>query len=147
VLEGKIKLTNPSDEIADSYLIKSNKSLISSKTLLKIKNYEDATALIYYSMYYSTLALLFKAGIKSENHVGTIILLMDSFGIDNKEISKAKKERVDKQYYVEFSATTEEVQEGIEIAEKFNARIREQIEKLTNLELDKIRKQLKKDYF
>ena len=103
-----------------------------------MKNYDDATALTYYSMCYATLALLFKCGIKSENHTGTIILLKELFNIDNKDIKEAKKERVDKQYYIEFKATRIEVKEGIEIAEKFNSNIREKIDKITNYEIKQI---------
>ena len=99
--EGKIKLTEPSSEVAISYMSKAEKSLISAKTLSRIENYDDATALTYYSMYYSALAVLYNCGIKSENHTGTAILLKDIFGIENTNLKDAKKERVDKQYYVD----------------------------------------------
>ena len=74
IKEEKIKLVDPSPDIAKSYLEKSMKSLISAKTLLDIHNFDDAVALTYYSMYYSALALLFSVGIKSGNHTGTIIV-------------------------------------------------------------------------
>ena len=135
--EGKIKLVEPSDEVAKSYLDKSEKSLLSAKTLVKIQNYDDAVALTYYSMYYAALALLYKCGIKSENHAGTIILLNYVFGIDNKSIQNAKKERVDKQYYVDFKATAKDVQNGITTAEEFNAQIRNKLAKLKKTEIQK----------
>ncbi len=64
-------------------------------------------------MYYSILGLFFRCGVKSENHTGTIIILKELFEVENSEIQKAKKERVDKQYYVEFKATKKEVIDGI----------------------------------
>ena len=146
VQEERLKLVDPSDEIAESYLKKADKSLISAKTLLEIENFDDATALVYYSMYYSALALLFKCGIKCENHTGTIILLKELFKIDNKQIKKAKKERVDKQYYVEFKATKNEVREGIQIAEKFLINLRTNIEKMKESEKITYKNELKK-YF
>ena len=99
--QGKLKIAEPSIEVMTSYLGKSEKSLLSAKTLIQIENYDDAVALTYYSMYYSALAILYRCGIKSENNMCTIILLKEIFNIDNSTIENAKKERVDKQYYVD----------------------------------------------
>lgn len=143
VKEGKIKCSEASKDVSLSYLEKSDKSLLSSKTLITIGNFDDATALTYYSMYYSSLALLYFVGIKSENHAGTIILLKELFEIDNSSIQIAKKEHVDKQYYVDFKATKNEVEEGITIAEEFNAQIKEKIETLKN----KVQEDFKQEYF
>jgi len=147
VKEGKIKLTEPSDEVSESYLQKSEKSLISSKTLLSIENFDDATALTYYSMYYSVLSLLYKCGIKSENHTATLILLNELFEINNSKIITAKKERVDKQYYVDFNATKDEVKEGIEIAEEFNAEMLELIHNIKKTDMELIIEKFKEIYF
>ncbi len=142
IKEEKVKLTEPSNEVTKSYLNKSNKSLLSSKTLIKIENFDDATALTYYSMYYCILALLYKCGIKSENHTASIILLKELFNINNKEIEQAKKERVDKQYYTDFQATKKEVLDGIKTAEEFNSLIRERIDFIKLNEIETIRKKL-----
>lgn len=147
VLEGSVKLTESSDTVCESYLLKSEKSLISSKTLLMIENYDDATALTYYAMYYSALALLFKVGIKSENHTGTIILLKEVLQTDNTQLKKAKKERIDKQYYVDFKATQQDVQEGIRIAEEFNSKIKQKIDTISQEQIKNKREQFKKTYF
>ena len=134
-VEGKIKLVEPSEDIASSYALKSQKSLLSAKTLIKIQNYDDATALTYYSMYYSALALLYKCGIKSENHTGTIILIKELFGIDSAVLTQAKKDRVDKQYYVDFKATEKDVIQGIAIAEEFNSIIKQKIDTIKNAQI------------
>ncbi|MFH0869513.1 MAG: HEPN domain-containing protein [archaeon] len=146
IAEEKLRLTEPSDEIAASYLLKSAKSLLSSKKLLEIENYDDATALTYYSMYYAVLALFYKCGIKSENHAGTIILLKEIFGINNTGMAKAKKERVDKQYYVDFKATKKEVDDGVNTAEEFNSKIRETIERLSKQQMKKYQEKIQ-EYF
>jgi len=130
--EKKIKVNEPSNSICESYLKKSKKSLVSAKTLLEIGNYDDAIAMVYYSMYNSTLALCYKCGIKSENHTGTIILLKDLFGINNKDVMSAKKNRIDKQYYTDFEANKSEVIEGIKSAEEFNIKIKEFAGKINN---------------
>ena len=90
-------------------------------------------------MYYSLLALLFRVGIKSENHTASIILLKEVFGLDNSEILKAKKERVDKQYYVDFKIAEHDVNVLLKIAESFNATIFDFLEKMNLNEIEKIR--------
>jgi len=119
--EEKLKEVEPSDEIKKAYLQRSNESLSSAKALMKIGNLKDAVALAYYSMYHCLLAALFRIGIKCENHAAAIILLKEVFGIDNTKISKAKTERVDKQYYVDFEVNKEEAEGSINIAEEFIA--------------------------
>lgn len=121
--EGKLKEVEPSDEIKEAYLQRSNESLSSAKALLNIGNLKDAVALSYYSMYHCLLAALFRIGIKSENHSASIILLKEVFGINNAKISKAKSERVDKQYYVDFQVNKDEASNSIKIAEEFIAEI------------------------
>ena len=129
--EGKLQEVEPSDEIKEAYLQRSNESLSSAKALLKIGNLKDAVALAYYSMYHCLLAALFRIGIKCENHAASIILLKEVFGIDNTKISKAKSERVDKQYYVDFAVNREEASKSIKIAEDFIAEISNVIAKFT----------------
>ena len=117
--EGKLQAVKPSEEIKEAYLQRSNESLSSAKTLLKIGNLKDAVALAYYTMYHCLLAALFNIGIKCENHAASIILLKEVFEIDNTNITKAKSERIDKQYYVDFSVNQEEANNAITIAEEF----------------------------
>jgi len=130
--EKKIQLVEPSENIKEAYIERSMESITSAKTLFRINHLKDAVALTYYSMYYSLLALLFRTGIKCENHTGAIMLLKEVFNIDNVKIAKAKKERIDKQYYVDFSVTKEEVNKMVQTAEEFNAEILDFIEKLDN---------------
>src|SRR3989338_7630546 len=100
--KGIIDIVKPSDEISQSYIMKSESNLISAKILLSNERLEESVSLAYYSMYHLLNALLIKVGIKSENHTASIILLKLLFGIDNKDIYESKKERIDKQYYIDF---------------------------------------------
>ena len=134
-----IGLVEPSEEIKQSYIEKSVSNIDSAKILLKNNKLEESVALSYYSMYHYVTALFFKVGIKSENHNATIQMLKDIFGIDNKEISSAKKERLDKQYYVNFKISKEEVTEAIKKAEIFNAFMNDFISKISNEEINKAR--------
>ncbi|HLB69414.1 MAG TPA: HEPN domain-containing protein [Candidatus Methanoperedens sp.] len=130
--EGKLQLVPPSEEIMTSYLKKSDSHHISAKLLLENDRLEESVSLAYYSMYYMLLSLFFRVGIKCENHSAGIILLKELFSIDNSLISYAKKERIDKQYYVDFKIMKEEVEELIEAAEIFNSKILDFIEKLNS---------------
>lgn len=129
--EEKLQEVEPSKEIEKAYLQRSDESLSSAKALLKIGHLKDSVALAYYAMYHCLLAALFRIGIKCENHAASIIMLKEVFGIDNLKIAKAKSERVDKQYYVDFRINQEEASNSIKIAEEFIAKINNLIATLT----------------
>jgi len=141
--ENKLAIVEPSEEIKQSYINKSESNLISAKILLDNNRLEETVSLVYYSMYNLLTALLFKTGIKCENHSASIILLKELFLIDNSEISFAKEERIDKQYYTDFRITKDEVIDLIEIAETFNKKLFDFISKVTNESIEKYKVQLK----
>jgi len=128
-----------------SYLIKSENCLKSSRILFQNELYENSTSEAYYCIYNSLLALLFKIGIKSENHSASIILF-DKL-LNNKELVKivlwAKEERIDKQYYVEtqqiIKATKESCNEMIIKAEDFLLKMKVIINELNLEEINRIR--------
>ncbi len=131
----KIKLVEPSNIIKNSYLKKLESNLSSAKILLENKKFEEAISLIYYSMYNSLLALLFKIGIKSENHTASIMLLKRLFELENTSILFAKKERIQTQYHLNFQIEIQEARKLIFLAEDFNAYLLDFISKLTNEEI------------
>ncbi|MCW4001157.1 MAG: HEPN domain-containing protein [Candidatus Bathyarchaeota archaeon] len=118
--EGKLQLVSPSDAIKESYLSKSESNLISAKILLDNQRLEEAVGLAYYSMYNMLTALLFQVGIKCENHTAAILLLKSVFDLEDRDISFVRKERIDKQYYVDFNITRDDAQYVIETAEDYN---------------------------
>lgn len=99
----------------------------------------------YYAMYNSLTALLFKVGVKCENHSGSIILFKNLFGrMDlHKTIKFAKKERVDKQYYVDFILTKESAVDLIKKAEDFLVKMKLIIKNMGNEDIQKLREKLK----
>ena len=137
--EGKLELVEVSEEMKESYIEKSESNLISSKILLENNRLEESISLSYYSMYHILTALLFKTGIKSENHSASIILLKDIFDIDNAEIFEAKKERIDKQYYIDLNITKQDTEELVRIAENFNTKLRNFINQLTENQIKEFR--------
>jgi len=142
--EKALLLVEPSDDIRDAYLKKSESYLISAKLLLDNDRYEESVSMGYYSMYYSVMALFFATGIKCENHSAAIRLLKGIFGIDNSAIKVAKAERIDKQYYVTSAPVRIEVITLIRDAESFNAVLHDAIARLTNEKKESFRQSLKK---
>lgn len=136
--KGIIELVEPSEEMKLSYLTKADNCLKSAKILFQNKLYENSTSEAYYCMYNSLLSLLFKIGIKSENHSASIVLFDKLF--ENNELSKiiswAKEERIDKQYYVEtqqiVKATKESCNEMILKVENFLVKMKLLISELNN---------------
>ena len=124
--QGKLKIIDISGSIVDSYLNKSRRGISAAEVLIKTGHLEEATSMVYYSMYYSTMALFFSFGIRCENHTGCILLLDKIF--DQKELSDAlryaKEERIDKQYYTDYSITKQEIEEFIEKAQDFSIAIK-----------------------
>jgi len=144
--EEKLEIIEPSEEICNSYLEKADNCLKSSKILLKNKLHENSVSMSYYAMYNSLTALLFKTGIKCENHTGSIILLKELFKQNkmHKIISSAKKERIDKEYYVtskENLILAEEIAKDMfSKAEEFLIQIKLLIKNVNFEEIEKIKK-------
>ena len=120
-----LEIVEPSEEITEAYLEKSKKSLSASKLLYTSDFLEESVSMSYYSMYYATIALFFNCGIKCENHAAATIILKEVFELPELQnlLSFAKKERIDKQYYVEFNITKKDAEDLIKTAEEFKTEI------------------------
>ena len=142
--EEKLELVEPSEEICESYLEKSANCLKSSKLLLQNNLYENSIGMPYYAMYNLVVALMFRVGIKCENHSGSILLLKLLFEKRDlfQFISDAKEERIDKQYYAtteKKEITKESSQELLVSAEDFVVKMKVVIKNLSNEYIDEIR--------
>ena len=146
--EGKLELVEPTNPMADSYEKKSRDCLQSAKLLFNGDLYENAIGEAYYSMYNAVQSLFFKCGIKCENHSATAVLLKKLFMVDKIffTFSKAKDERIDKQYYVTSMqikpVTKESAQSLISTADSFILDVNDY---KRNLKLEQITK-LRKDF-
>jgi len=134
--ERKLSAVESSEEIKQSYMKKSESNLASAKILLDNDKPEESISLAYYSAYNILLSLLFKNGIKSENHSASIILLKEVFDLDNNIILSAKEERIKTQYYADFNATKKQAIDLIQKVEEFNGILLDFISKLTNEKID-----------
>jgi uncharacterized protein (UPF0332 family) len=143
--EEKLELIEPSEEICESYTEKSANCLKSAKLLLTNNLFENSIGMAYYAMYNLLIGLLFRAGIKCENHSGSILLLKVIFNQNGlfKTISDAKKERIDSQYYVTADEITKEsTLELVGISEDFILKMTLFIKNLNNEDIEKARKEL-----
>ena len=146
--EEKLELVEPSEDISNSYSEKSANCLKSAKLLLQNNLYENSIGQSYYAMYNILLASLFRVGIKCENHGGSILLLKLLFSENDSYtlISDAKKERIDKQYYVttEKDEITKEIaDELLRNAEDFILKMKVVIENFGNDGIDELRGKFK----
>ena len=119
--EGKLELVEPSEDISASYIIKSESHFESANILLKAGKLEESVSMSYYGMYHCLTALLFRCGIKSENHTASILLLKELFNECKlaELIGLGKKERIEKQYYTNFQLAESDCTEMIRKAESF----------------------------
>lgn len=127
--EGKLEIVEGSENVSLSYEKKGAECREVANLAYNHRYFESAITQSYYSMYNNVQSLFFKCGIKCENHSGTAIILKEFF--NQKELyvvfSKAKEERIDKQYYITPTqnnpATKESAKEMIGIAMRFNPKI------------------------
>jgi len=141
--KGKLELVEPSEDIKESYLIKSQSNLESARILLNAGKFEESISLTYYSMYNCLLSLLFKCGIKSENHSSSIIIFQNLF--KQKELAdvimQGKEERINKQYYTNPGIPKEDCESIIRKASFFNLECKSIIKKLNPEQIMLLRKE------
>lgn len=141
--ERKLELVESSEQMSLSYEKKSIECREVASLAFNNGYFESAITQSYYSIYNNVLSLFFKCGIKCENHSAAAILLKEFFNQKGLYLvfSKAKSERIDKQYYITPSqnnpATKESAKEMIGISMRFNPQI---IAFKNNLKIEEIKK-------
>lgn len=141
--EKKLQIVGRSQEICESYILKSENCLKSAKILLEELIYENSIIDSYYAMYNLVLALFFRCGIKCENHTGSIIILKEIFGAPQlaKTLEEAKKSRIDSQYYVSDAkqADSKAAEDAARITENFILELRLFMDAMSEDGIEKIR--------
>ncbi|MBN1376957.1 HEPN domain-containing protein [Candidatus Woesearchaeota archaeon] len=143
--EGKLELVEPSQNISKSYIEKSNKSLKSAHILIKNNLYEDSVSKSYYAIYYCLLALLFRTGIKCENHTASIIIFKELFDKNtSSKINPIKKTRINTDYSVENEPGSEETKRLYKEAENIILDMKIILNNINETKINKIREDFKK---
>jgi len=106
-IKNGIMLVEPNDNLAAAYLKKAEDAM---DAMHSVASSDWKISAGYYSLYFSLYAVLMKIGIRSENHTCTIEvmqhLLNGYFTPDECDmLEKARKARVETQYYVASNVT------------------------------------------
>ncbi len=123
--------------LSTAYSKKSEKTLKAAQLLYEHDFLEESIALTYYAMYHKATALLRQANIISKSHTTTIHTL-SLFGVNSTPIKHAKRERIDKQYYVDAKVVRKEARELLEQARTFIGEIDLMMDSLTQEQLASI---------
>ncbi|PIN88811.1 DNA-binding protein [Candidatus Pacearchaeota archaeon CG10_big_fil_rev_8_21_14_0_10_35_13] len=146
IKEKKVQLVEESAEMCESYQQKTDDCLLSAKILLENGLYENSIINSYYAMYNNVLAFLYKCGIKSENHTGSMIILKEI--INKPELAESledmKRIRIDSQYYTKDNQEEEKKksQESIKESEEFILKMKILMNSIKNSEIERIRESL-----
>lgn len=142
--DDKLEIVEVSPEVSESYLKKSESHFESAKILMRENKLEESVSMAYFGMYHSLLALLFRCGIKCENHSACIILLKELFHEENleKDINSAKAERIDKQYYTDFSINKKDCENMLKASESFIFKVKSLIKSLNEEKINAYRQKL-----
>ena len=142
-IDKKLLFIDSSNNVCNSYISNSNDEMKAAKIMLKQELLIQSIGHSYYSMYLLVQALLYKCGIKCEDHNASIIILNEVFGIENKEIKIVKKERIEAQYYTSKEISFELTKEILDSAENFTVELKEFIDSLNNKQIESFQKLLK----
>ena len=138
-----IELVEPSDNLRDAYLIKSEEALETLRST-KVRDWQLTTA--YYTIYHGIYSLLMKIGVKCEIHSCTIEFtkryLKDHFTLEDFELlDKAFSARIDSQYYVNREVPDQNYNLIMKKAPAFLVKCKNIV--LEQKEIEKIREQIK----
>ena len=144
-----IRIIEPNPNLTNAYLKKAISALNTMTATLQIKETDWTATTAYYARYFALYALLMKIGAKSEIHECTINIaqLLANHKIIRQnivnEITEAKQQRIDTQYYVTTQQNLKEIRKNAEKARKFVLEIEQATENITLTQINTIRTLLK----
>lgn len=144
-----IKLIDPNDNLANSYLKMAEDSLGTMNRERKY-NLRFAISACYYSMYYSLYAICMKIGIKCEIHNCTIEFMKQMLSEfysqgDIKIIKKAFDARIIAQYYVDKLVAKEDIDYIFKNAPLFITKSKEILGGINEKDIKEIRIKIMKE--
>ena len=143
-LKDGLKVVEPSEVLAKSYLQEAKSSLERAE-----KNFKDGdllwtTVVIYYAEYYALYSFLQRIGIKCENHFCSILAASFLLGEDKiNTINLHKDKRIDAQYYMKIGKE-DEVRKILQEAKIFISMFDNVVLNLDKEQIDLYRNKLKK---
>lgn len=142
-----MRVVKPNGNLCNSYVEKAKKALASMNLNFKADIDEWAASAAYYARYHMVYALLRKCGIKSEIHECTIEAVKFLFSEEItgdllKELTRAKEQRIDMQYYTDRPLDEKALRENVESAPDFVLMLHEIIESVTAEKIETVRRKL-----
>lgn len=143
-LKDGLKIAEPNDTLAGSYIEEAKSSLERAEKNFNDKDLLWTTVVIYYAEYYALYSFLQKIGVKCENHFCSILMTTHLLGEEKtKTINQHKDRRIDAQYYMRIGKK-EEVEKMLQEAKVFVSMFDNFISSLISDEVDSYRNSLKK---
>jgi len=143
-IKNGIMLIEPNDNLSSAYLKKAEEAM---EAMHSVSSFDWKISTGYYSLYFSLYSVLMKIGIKSENHTCTIEimreLLTEYFSPDECEmIEKARRARVETQYYVTRSVSETFTATLSKRVPRFLVTCRSTVDRLDEKQVQTLRKRL-----
>ena len=140
-LKDGLKIVEPNEGLAKSYLEEAKSSLERAEKNLKDNDLLWTTVVIYYAEYYALYSFLQRIGVKCENHFCSILVAAYLLGEDKTQIiNQHKNKRIDAQYYIKIGKE-EQVKQMLQEAKIFVSMFDELVSNLNEEELNFYRKQ------
>jgi uncharacterized protein (UPF0332 family) len=145
-----IRLVKPNSRLSEVYLKKAKSSLNMMNAAQQIGEVEWTVTTAYYARYFVLYALLMKLGIKSEIHdcsiaVAHLIAEQGIIPLDLvDDISSAKEQRIDMQYYLPKEIKKENIEKNVKKARTFVLEMEKIIEIIDEKQINLVRENLSK---
>ena len=144
-LKDGLKILEPNERLAKSYLEQAKMSLGTAEKNFKNDDLLWATVVTYYSDYYALYSFLQRIGIKCENHHCSISAATYLLGEDKTSIiNDHKNKRIDAQYYIKIGKQ-EEIKKMLNEAKKFVSFYDELTLNIIETEIQDFRRKLTKN--
>ena len=141
-LKDGLRIVEPVENLAKSYLAEAKSSLKRAEKNLNDGDLLWATVIMYYAEYYALYSFLQKIGIKCENHFCSILAVENLLGEESvKTINEHKLKRIDAQYYMKV-VSEEKIKEMLRFAKVLVSEFDNLVSTLSEKEVDSYRKKL-----
>jgi len=139
-LKDGLKIMEPNERLAESYLREAKASLQRAEKNFLEGDLLWTTVVVYYAEYYSLYSFLQRIGIKCENHFCSILATSQLLGNEmTRTINKHKDKRIDAQYYMKVGGNAQ-VKQMLAEAKTFAAEFDNLVSNLTNEQIESHRK-------
>ena len=143
-LKDGLRILEPNERLAKSYLEEAKSSLERADKNFKDKDLLWTTVVIYYAEYYALYSFLQRIGVKCENHFCSILAVALLLGKEKtKTINQHKDKRIDAQYYMKVGKE-EDVRKMLQEAKIFVSMFDEIVSNLNETEVSNHKSMLKR---